>query len=312
MQASPSAPRQAASGSNGTDSSVQGKTKHHGGAQGQGPADTTQQTDGQAGRTVIVVNQQPPEGKDADHAQKPPSYLSRLFGPENLPNIALVIVATLTALFIASQARETARATQAVRDSLPHQEQAARAALRNAEALINAERAWIIPELKCLCTQRDDNRWYKPDGSALTMEEVLRGKHLKYILKLTNMGRTPANVTGFQITYTLLPEGVRDLPPDARGDSTYRGVNKFVAAGESGEIFEPIIDVGTYTTGHWLPIRALEETAVFHGWVKYRHMFSTEEDQADFCYVYTVSLNRLSAVGKYTKYTQEGKSGNHV
>jgi len=237
----------------------------------------------------------------------PPWY--RLFTwPEGITTWAII----LTLLAVAEQARESAKATQAVRDSLPHQERAAKAAVRNAEALINAERAWIIPELKCLCTQRADNRWYKADGvTPCTTEEVLRGEHLKYILKLTNMGRTPANVTGFQITYTLLPEGVRDLLPAAGNDATYREVNRFVAAGESGEILEPVIDVGEYTRGHWLPIRALEETAVFHGWVKYRHMFSAKEDQADFCYVYTVSLNHLSAVTKHTKYTQQGNSS-HV
>jgi hypothetical protein len=227
----------------------------------------------------------------------------RLFSwPEGITTWAII----LTLLAVAEQASESAKATQAVRDSLPHQEQAAQAAVRNAEALINAERAWIIPELKCLCTFRTDSRWYQPDGTTpLTTEEVLRGDHLKYILKVTNMGRTPANVTGFQITYTLLSKGVTDLPDGGGGNySARRGINRFVAAGESEEILEPVIDVGVYTTGHWLAIRALEETAVFHGWVRYRHMFSTKEDQADFCYVYSVSLNKLSAVIKHTRYTQ--------
>ena len=200
-----------------------------------------------------------------------------------------------------------------MQDSIPLQQQAADAAEKNTAASINAERAWVIPELKCLCAQSANKRWYSEDGSRLlTIEETLGGEHLKYILKLNNMGRTPAHVTGFEVTYTLLPAGVTDLSPDSRGDSTYRELNQFVAAGSSGEILYPVIDVSDYTTGHWLPILALEETAVFHGWVKYRHMFSTEEDQANFCYVYTVSLNRLSAVTKHTKYTKQSDSTGHA
>jgi uncharacterized repeat protein (TIGR01451 family) len=232
----------------------------------------------------------------------------RLFAwPEGITTWAII----LTLLAVAEQARESAKATQAVRDSLPHQERAAKAALLNAQAVVSAERAWIIPELKSIYTQKEDNRWYRYDGVPLTTEEVLRGDHLKYIVKLTNMGRTPANVTGFQVSYTLLPAGVTDLPPNAAGNSTsYRAVNQFIAAGGSAEILEPVIDVGIYTKGHWLPIRALEETAVFHGWVKYRHMFSAKEDQADFCYVYTVSVNRLSSVDGHTKYTQQDDPAN--
>ncbi|MGA7137939.1 MAG: hypothetical protein WBZ14_09735 [Terriglobales bacterium] len=46
------------------------------------------------------------------------NYLCRLFSPENLPNIALVIVAGVTGWFIAQQAKETARSTRAMQDSV--------------------------------------------------------------------------------------------------------------------------------------------------------------------------------------------------
>src|SRR5438132_1146381 len=86
-------------------------------AHGHDAADAIQQTDGAAGRTVIVVNQQTPQGQQEDHPSKPPNDFSRLFSSENLPNIALVIVAAITGWFIAQQAKETAKATQAMRDS---------------------------------------------------------------------------------------------------------------------------------------------------------------------------------------------------
>src|SRR5580700_270124 len=69
-------------------------------------ASAIQQTDSGAGRTVILVNQPAPGGEQGDHAQKSPSYLSRLFSPENIPNIALVFVAGVTALFILYQSGE--------------------------------------------------------------------------------------------------------------------------------------------------------------------------------------------------------------
>jgi hypothetical protein len=204
------------------------------------------------------------------------------------------------------QAKKTAEATRAVRDSLPHQQQAAEAASRNAEALINAERAWIIPELQCLAMQTSDGSWVKRKGGSFTTGEILRGKHLRYILKLTNMGRTPAHILECRINSTLLGEGVTDLPPNAAGDESQSHlVNQFMAGGESAEIAEPLLDVGEFISPEWLAIRGSKKTAVFHGWVTYRHMFSPEEDRAEFCYVYHVKNNGLSSVAQHTKYTEQ-------
>jgi len=52
-------------------------------------------------------------------------------------------------------------------------------------------------------------------------------------------------------------------------------------------------------------IERFDKTAVIHGEVKYRHMFSTDDCYADFCYSYTVSEHRLSSVGRHTKQRQE-------
>src|SRR5579864_1978193 len=216
-------------------------------------------------------------------------------------------VIVLTLLAIAEQARESAKATQAMRDSLPHQEMAARAAKETADAQINAERAWIIPELKCLAVQGESGRWYKKaGGAAFTSGDILSGKHLRYIVKLTNMGRTPAHISEVRISSTLLAEGVRDLSPNAAGDTWQsHKINQFIAGGESAEITEPVLAVDAFISAEWLAIRELKKTAVFHGWVTYRHMFSREEDRAEFCYVYTPKLNHLSSVPRHTKYTQQ-------
>jgi hypothetical protein len=55
----------------------------------QNPAHAIQQPDT---GTVIVVNQPAPQGPENSHATKPPSYIHELLLPQNVPNIALVIV----------------------------------------------------------------------------------------------------------------------------------------------------------------------------------------------------------------------------
>ena len=52
-------------------------------------------------------------------------------------------IIVLTLLAIAEQVRESAKATQAMRESLPHQKSSADAALLNAKALVNSQRPWI-------------------------------------------------------------------------------------------------------------------------------------------------------------------------
>jgi hypothetical protein len=148
------------------------KPKSHADQNKQEPTDAAQPLSDATGRTIIVVNQQQPQGEQEGHASNPPSYLCRLFSPENLPNIALVIVAAITALYVARQARETAKATKAMRDSLPLQKNAADAALLNAKAVINAERPWILVEYE----------WQKI--------EDLEG----YLFFAVNKGKTPGEI----------------------------------------------------------------------------------------------------------------------
>ena len=204
--------------------------------------------------------------------------------------LVLIIIAAITACFIGWQARETRRAADA--------------AQRSTAALINSERAWVVPELIPHSYQGKDGRWYRQDHVPLTTEEVLVGSHLLYSLKLTNMGRTPAQILGFEMRYTCLPEGVRDLPTDPSGEAVEYHEFHHLLRGEGNaiEVGLPVVDAGLHMRDSWDAIRKLEKTAVFHGSVKYRHMFSTTEDShADFCYVYSVQLNRLSSVGRHTR-----------
>jgi hypothetical protein len=179
-----------------------------------------------------------------------------------------------------------------------------------ADALVNSERAWVVAELVPQAVKFGD-RWCRIVGSghaSMSTEEILAGHHLRYKLKFTNMGRTPAQIFSFTIRYSCLGEGVTDLPENAGGNqaSTRPFEHLLAGNGEGVEIGEPIVDVGKYIEHDFDAIKSLKKTAVIHGSVKYRHMFSSVDDcYADFCYSYTVSQERLSSVGRHTKQRQE-------
>ncbi len=182
---------------------------------------------------------------------------------------------------------------------------AANAAKASADALINAERAWVIAELVPICVKFGKS-WHRPAGSgwaALSEEEILKGDHLKHKLKLTNMGRTPAHILSFQIGYSCLSEGVTDLPKGTCGDIVeVHPFDHLLAASGSTEILEPIIDVDWYinSSNSIEIIRAIRETkntAVFHGWVRYQHVFSGNDViEEPFCYSYSPQNMRLNRV----------------
>lgn len=189
-------------------------------------------------------------------------------------------------------------------------ETAANAANKSVEALISSERAWIIAELVPHGVRFMDNHWYRLVGDkpvSMDPAEMLAGHHLKYKLRLTNMGRTPAQFFGFTIRYSCLGEAVTDLLDNAGGkQSSVRPFEYLLGGGgQAAEIEEPIIDVGKYMGDDTDSIKRLEKTAVIHGEVEYHHMFSTDDCYADFCYVYTVSEERLTSVGRRTKQRQE-------
>jgi len=182
-----------------------------------------------------------------------------------------------------------------------------------ADAIVNSERAWVIAELVPQAVKFGDH-WCRFVGSghaSMSTEEILAGHHLRYKLKFTNMGRTPAQIFGFTIHYSCLDEDVRDLPENAGGNQTsYHSFEHLLGGnGQAVEIGEPIVDVGSYIGDALDAIKRLEKTAVIHGFVKYRHMFSSTDDCfADFCYSYTASQERLNSVGRHTKQRQQKAS----
>ena len=103
--------------------------------------------------------------------------------------------------------------------------------------------------------------------------------------------------------YTCLPEGITELPENSGGEfAHFKELNHLLAAGSGMEIGNPF-DVRKLMSDSWQEINDLKKTAVFHGWVTYKHVFSAMEDcKSEFCYVYTPSAQRLSSVGRHTRY----------
>lgn len=145
---------------------------------------------------------------------------------------------------------------------------------------INAERAWVMVELR-------------------------KDAEYDYAIEVTNMGRTPAHIISYELRYTCLVEGITDVS-EYDGDLVGRTeVNRFIAAGGNAKIGEPF-HIMEYMWDDLREINSSAKTAVFHGWVHYRHMFSTElECYADFCYSFKASEQRLISISRHTRQRQE-------
>ena len=178
-----------------------------------------------AARTVIVVNQDAPQGEKDNHPGKSPSYLSKLFGPENIPNIALVVVgiggiiaALCTLRLISWQTRVMVMQTKIAKTSaraaifgVAAAKKSADAALLNAQAIINSERAWLIPTTESI------------EPNDLPTRFLANSQVETMTVRIENCGRTPAWLMDWffeavvlddtnigQFTHAVRPEG--DFP----------------------------------------------------------------------------------------------------
>jgi len=187
-------------------------------------------------------------------------------------------------------------------------ETAANAANKSAEALISSERAWIIAELVPICRRFGDD-WHRPIGNGwaqLSENELLNQEHLKHKLKVTNMGKTPAHILSYRLIYSCLDKGVTSLSGKiAERQDSQHIFDHLLGATDSIEAPE-MIHVDKYISRKIKGIKELENTAVFHGWVKYQHVFSDSEVvKVSFCYSYkpsTLGLVRVPEVKAVVEY----------
>jgi len=204
----------------------------------------------------VLVNQQRSPIKEDRPKETSKNYLTRLFAPENFPTIGLILVgiwgirvAKKTLDKIGEQTKavrdsvgvmqnqyiQTLRQTLMLSQSVKHAGKSADAAKISADALINSERARMVAEFVPMAAKYG-NLWHRiePYGAAVSMsqEEVDAGKHLSYQLKVTNIGRTPAEVFAFHVQWGALNDG-KPFSPDTLSNQYQEGVHEFLGQGES-------------------------------------------------------------------------------
>jgi hypothetical protein len=214
---------------------------------------------------------------DWHDAIAPQTWSNWLLG---LVGIGGIIAAVYTLLSINRQASILERQTKATEESV--------------KTLTASERAWLTASLMRDATKKD-GQWYWSDRPEvrLTTEEVTKGLQYKYKLRVTNIGKTPAQILGYEQCYSCL--GKDGITARSRSSSYIIGSEnqeRTMKAGDSADIFTLKIDVPMHL--HLKKIDSLEETAIFYGWVKYRPVIDQSEDCfADFCYAWKPSLEIL-------------------
>jgi hypothetical protein len=177
-----------------------------------------------ASQPMVVINQQTPQRQEDSHSGNPPSYLSRLFNPENLPNVALVVIG-IGAIIVAFQSlkridkqiaemrrqvdltfgqlramheqiTEMSKQTDVLERSVYVAEDSAGAALLNAKAVIAAERPWIVVKIERIeAEQRQD----------------IARPFWKFTM--FNCGRSPAHIVSCRHWIGVMPIDKLAIPP---------------------------------------------------------------------------------------------------
>jgi hypothetical protein len=213
------------------------------------------------------------------------SYLSRLFSPENLPSIVLAI-AGISGIVVAI------RTLNVIKRQTDAAESAANAAKLNAEALINAERVWIMIELQPVPGM----------GGVMDVEEV--AKHIVDVISHTtsfnvrlickNDGRTPAWITEKRACIDV----VDSLPDTPNWDAVgiIQTEPEPLAVGEVGEPTDKSLTCNK--------ARDPGKITVVYGIVRYRDVFAPDR-ATTFAYTIRVDgrLERLAGYPEYNKNT---------
>jgi len=224
------------------------------------------------------------------------------FGFFRWPNGTTTWAIIFTLLAVADQARESARATQALRESIPHQQKAAEAASRNTEALINAERAWVTATVK----KTIESVPVSQHGLAVASYENVSFFHFV----LTNLGRTPAEI--FAVRAKTEPKKGIDGGFASDEEPVYNSTNlQHVRLLAPKEEWEPNLDtVNLFWRGYpdveKEKIRSTELRIIFWGVVLYRDQFRPDvTHETRFCYTYLRGIDEYVSSGppQYTKYT---------
>jgi hypothetical protein len=212
----------------------------------------------------------------------------------------LVIAGFVTAALIWWQARETRRSVQAIRDALPHQQSAANAANLNAQALINAERPWVMIQIK----QEDFPQGEEPSSG-------LFGKR-GFQFQMFNYGKSPAHILDCRnLKFDVVPDPDSNLriPPEY-GPSEWN--RTFLPPKDSlpvGALFHPSDQDFRIAIDRAQKGERTKGEDVVYGLIEYGDGISRERYRTAFCFRYERShlepIGRLIRCGPavYNEYT---------
>jgi hypothetical protein len=146
----------------------------------QSPAEAVQEPSSAAAPSVVVKNQNTSQRQEEKHPAEPLSYLHELLLPQNLPALALVAVGIAGIWVAVCTLKDIQKQTE-------NAGLAARAAQASANALVNAERPWIV------VTPTPSS-----DGWSCTFDA-------------RNFGRTPAEIISSDAKFAIVDDG-EDVP----------------------------------------------------------------------------------------------------
>lgn len=149
------------------------------------------------------------EKHSEENIKNPERYTPSWYGFFRWPNGTTTWAVLLTLLVIAEQVKESAKATQAMRDAIPYQQKAADAALLNAQAVINSERPWIT-----ILPEKSNNG---------------------YSFWVINHGRTPAEVISYRAE-TRCMNSIKELPLEPVYGIEHKLIPKMLPPKDSSEI----------------------------------------------------------------------------
>jgi hypothetical protein len=220
----------------------------------------------------------PEKENGADDKANQSDWCEKIISPL-ISNWPLVVVAIWGICIAVRTLKPTKIAAQAAQKS-------ADAALLNAQAVINSERAWLDIDFLPV----------RPGESGL------------YYFRVSNHGKTPGFVTGWLLGRGYWDKGVSEIPLGSTGTSTPEKLPLYniIPPNTPTPINILTFDVVTYPPGEE------GQFVTYHGQLMYRDIFK-QEQRTEIVYRFHRSSLFLEPLPKYTRYitkTEQGEEAN--
>jgi hypothetical protein len=202
--------------------------------------------------------------------------------------LALAVIGAIAAYAALRTLRTIASQTVAAEVAARAATETAAATLKNAEALMNSERAWILVTMDATGPKLSaDNRWLWEDGMPLSIDDVLKNRHhkpqrIRYTLR--NYGRSPGWLISHRGYAQIVPT-INGLPssPDYSRTASFLGER-------SNLLYEPGKDRGTAVSipsAELDPVANRESFLYVYGIIKYKDVWNGIHETG-FCFYWHV------------------------